>query len=61
VIDLSPLVIERALVALEDHPLRALDALQIASSLLFAPDLFITADHRQCEAARASGLRVEEI
>jgi predicted nucleic acid-binding protein len=43
---------------LEAHPLRASDAIQISSALAWRADMFISADVRQCAAAKASGLNV---
>jgi len=43
---------------LERHPLRASDAIQIASALVWRADNFASADARQCAAAKSSGLDV---
>jgi predicted nucleic acid-binding protein len=39
---------------LELHPLRASDAIQIASANVWHADVFVSADARQCAAAKAS-------
>jgi len=51
-------VVERAINLLESHPLRTLDALQIACALEWRADLFVSSDRRQLAAAAKSGLRV---
>jgi hypothetical protein len=61
VMELRPSVGAGAIVCLERSPLRASDAIHVATALECSPDLFLSADHRQCEAARTAGLKVEEI
>ena len=51
-------VLLRSIRLLEAHPLRASDAIQIASALAWSADIFVSADARQCTAARAAGLDV---
>ena len=46
---------------LESHPLRAMDALHLASALAVKPDIFVSADHRQLSAARKAGLKVVDV
>jgi predicted nucleic acid-binding protein len=46
---------------LESYPLRAMDALHIASALAVQPDVFISADRRQLSAAGKAGLRVVDM
>ena len=43
---------------LESHSLRASDAIQISSALVWGADMFASADTRQCSAAKAAGLDV---
>ena len=43
---------------LESNPLRASDAIHIASAVVWRADVFVSADTRQCAAAKASGLDV---
>jgi predicted nucleic acid-binding protein len=43
---------------LEAYPLRASDAIQISSALVWGADEFVSADSRQCAAARSAGLKV---
>lgn len=68
-IRLSDPIIQRAEDLLERHPLRAYDAIQLASAvegnrLLLeaqaAPLIFVSADKRLLEAAAAEGLRVDD-
>lgn len=46
---------------LESYPLRASDAIQISSALAWRADLFVSADTRQCAAAKAAGLKVIQL
>lgn len=46
---------------LEAYSLRAMDALHLACALGFAPDKFVSADHRQLAAARKAGLTVVDV
>jgi predicted nucleic acid-binding protein len=59
--DLSQDAFEQALRCLELHPLRALDALHVGSALVYQPDLFVSADRRQAEAADREGLAVMDL
>lgn len=61
VIGLTSAVVARTIDCLERATLRASDAIHVASALEAGVDQFVSADRRQCEAARAVGLRVEEI
>lgn len=54
-------VISRAMEVVEAHAVRSLDAIHLSSALLARPDLFISADKRQCEAGRKLGLKVIEL
>jgi len=54
-------VILRAIRVLEMWPLRSADAIQVASAQLWGADVFLSADRRQCAAARGAGLKVEEL
>ncbi len=60
-VGLTPEVLEKAVFCLERAALRASDAVHVATALLAAPDLFLTADRRQGRAARELGLPVEVI
>jgi uncharacterized protein len=61
VIGITEEVIAQGVVLLEHFPLRSADALHIACASEWSTDLFVSADDRQCKAARARGLRVEAI
>jgi uncharacterized protein len=50
-----------AIAAMRLAPLRAIDALHVASAQVAGVDLFVTADRRQAQAARAAGLATELI
>jgi predicted nucleic acid-binding protein len=58
----STAVTEAALRLLTRHPLKALDALQLASAIVLAPETallhFVTLDKRLAAAARAEGFPV---
>ena len=51
-------VLLQAIRLLEGNSLRAADAIQIASALVWRADVFVSADAQQCAAAKASGLDV---
>ncbi|MBZ5669367.1 MAG: type II toxin-antitoxin system VapC family toxin [Acidobacteriia bacterium] len=59
VVSITDQVIARAVVLLERWPLRSSDSLHIACAAEWSADLFVSADERQCTAARAYGLSVE--
>ena len=52
----TPEVVTRTIKCLENSPLRAMDALHLGCALLVEPDLFVSSDVRQVEAARKEGL-----
>jgi len=54
----TPEVVTRTIKCLENNPLRAMDALHLGCALLVEPDLFVSSDQRQIEAARREGLNV---
>jgi uncharacterized protein len=59
--DLSQDAFEQSVRCLERHPLRTLDALHVASALVYQPDLFVSADRRQVTAAGREGLAVLDL
>jgi predicted nucleic acid-binding protein len=61
VIGITDAVIAQAVGLLEQFTLRSTDALHIACASEWSTELFVSADDRQCGAARAHGLRVEAI
>jgi predicted nucleic acid-binding protein len=50
-----------AIAAMEQGPLRGMDALHVGSALASRVDLFVTADRRQAQVARGMGLATELI
>lgn len=56
--DVSQEIFEQAIRCLEAHSLRTLDALHVGSALIYQPDLFVSADRRQTEAADREGIPV---
>ena len=54
-------VVARAIELFERWPLRSSDSLHVASAAEWAADLFVSADARQCAAARAYGLHVVQL
>ena len=61
VVNVTDQVVARAVELLERWPLRSSDSLHVASAAEWGADLFVSADDRQCAAARGYGLRIEEI
>jgi hypothetical protein len=50
--EISPQVVQRAITALEAHPLRAMDALHVAAALVGTADTFVPADALGLEAVQ---------
>ena len=50
-----------AFAAMEQGPLRGMDALHVGSAIAARVDLFVTADKRQAQVARAMGVATELI
>ena len=61
VIGIGDEVIARSVELLEHFPLRSADALHLACAAEWSAELFVSADERQARAARAHGLKVEEL
>ena len=61
VIHITDQVMARAVDLLERWPLRSSDALHVASAAEWSAELFVSADEKQCAAARRYGLHVEEL
>jgi predicted nucleic acid-binding protein len=59
VCDITGEVIRQTIRCLENNPLRAMDGLHLGCALAVSPDLFVSSDRRQIEAARREGLVVE--
>ena len=58
---ITPAILASVVSLLESHPLRAMDALQVACALAVAPDRFVSADYRQLAAARKAGLNIVNV
>ena len=56
--DLTPEVIRLSIIGLEKNVLRGMDAIHLGSALALNVELFVSADARQCVAAKQAGLRV---
>lgn len=56
--DTSPKLLQLAVRALEGSSLRGMDVIHIGAAQVCEADVFVSADARQCEAARAAGLQV---
>ena len=61
IIRVTDQVVARAVEILERWPLRSSDSLHVASAAEWSAELFVSADERQCAAARGYGLKVEEL
>jgi uncharacterized protein len=61
IIGVTEAVVAHAVELLERWPLRSSDSLQVASAAEWSADLFVSADERQCAAARGYGLQVEAL
>lgn len=59
IINVVPEVISKAITLLEKYNLRTLDALHIASAIIWKAELFVSADKRQILAAKKAGLKVK--
>jgi len=58
IINVVPEVIAKSITLLEKNSLRTLDAIHVASALMWKPDLFVSADKRQVVAAKKAGMKV---
>jgi hypothetical protein len=61
VVNVTDQVVARAVELLERRPLRSSEALHIASAAEWSAQLLVSADERQCKAARRYGLEVERL
>lgn len=61
IIDLDANVIRFTVRCLEKAAIRTLDAIHVASALSVDADLFVSADVRQCRAAKEMGLTVVQV
>jgi predicted nucleic acid-binding protein len=58
IIQITDEVLIQSIRLLESHPLRSSDAIQVSSALVWGADQFVSADARQCTAAKAAGLHI---
>jgi hypothetical protein len=61
IVNVTDQVVARAVELLERWPLRSSHALHIASAAAWSAELFVSADEKQCTAARGYGLQVERL
>ena len=61
VCQLTPHVLSKTVLLLEQHSLRTMDAIHLASALAIQIDLFVSADIRQITAAKASKIKTLRI
>jgi uncharacterized protein len=61
ILQITPAVISNSVKLLETNVLRAMDALHVACAQEWKAELFVTADKRQFDAAKKSGLLTEYI
>lgn len=61
VVGMTDEVVARAVALLERFSLRSADVLHIACAAEWSTELFVSADARQCGAAKAHGLKVKPI
>lgn len=57
IVNITDEVVAQSLLILEQHPVRAMDALHLAGALAWRADLFVTADKAQAQAAQRQGLK----
>jgi uncharacterized protein len=57
--DVTAPILSKSILALENHALRAMDAIHIGSAIALGVDLFVSSDRRQTEAATKLGLKSE--
>jgi predicted nucleic acid-binding protein len=61
IINVVPDIIAKSITLLWRNSFRSLDALHIASALMWKPDLFVSSDKRQTLAAKKSGIKVRYV
>ena len=59
IINVVPEVIAKSITLLEKNSLRTLDAIHVASALMWKPNLFVSADKRQVVAAKKVGMKIQ--
>ena len=61
IINLTTSVIGSSILVLESNLVRTLDALHVACAIEWNADLFVSSDHRQLQAAKKAGLKIQKI
>ena len=61
IINVLPEIIAESIILLENNKLRTIDAIHIASAILWKPDIFVSSDKQQITAAKKTGLKVKLI
>ncbi|MGB7295031.1 MAG: type II toxin-antitoxin system VapC family toxin [Candidatus Aminicenantales bacterium] len=61
VVGVTNSVVAGAINLLEDHPIRTLDAIHVASAVEWDAELFVSSDERQLAAAAERGLRARRV
>lgn len=59
--DTTPRVVQHAVRALEASPLRGMNAIHVGAAIAYGAEAFVSADMRQCTAAKAAGLRAVKV
>jgi len=59
IINITPEIISHTILLLEKNVLRTLDALHISCATAWKPDLFVSSDKRQINAAKKTGLKIK--
>ena len=54
-------VVEHSISLLEGNALKAMDALHVASALVWDADLFVSGDDQQLKAAKKTGLKIQRV
>ncbi len=61
IVQITPKVLSHVVSCLENHPLRAMDAIHLGCALTYSPDQFVSSDRKQIQAAYSIGLTVVEV
>ena len=61
ILQITPEIIINSVHLLEKYSLRTLDSLHISCGKLIKPDLFVSGDKRQLEAAMSEGLKIMSV
>lgn len=61
ILNITPTVVTKSIELLEKNILKAMDALHVACAIEWKPDLFVSSDIKQTEAAQKTGLQTHFI